>query len=149
DGGGGMPDAEGVVLALLALRERRDAAGLLHRANAVAATGQDLVRVGLVADVPDDAVVRGVVQVVQGGGQLDHAQAGAEVAAGMPHALDQVGTQFVGDRAQLGRLQAAQVGGGVDRGQQRVALRIDRVGACHCGIFAPAVAGGKASAVYL
>ena len=40
-----MADAEGVVLAFLALRERRDAVLLLDRVDRVAAAGQDLVRI--------------------------------------------------------------------------------------------------------
>ena len=64
----------------------------------VAAAGEDLVRVALVADVPDQAVHRRVVQPVQGDGEFDHAQAGAEVAADLGDLFDQVGAQFVGDR---------------------------------------------------
>ena len=90
DRGRGMADAEGVVFAFLALGERRHAVLLLDRVDAVAAAGEDLVRIALVADVPDQAVVRGVVQVVQGDGQLDHAQPGAEVAAGAADRFDQV-----------------------------------------------------------
>ena len=82
DRGRRMADAERVVLAFLALRERREAVLLLDRGDAVAAAGQDLVRIALVADVPDQAVARRVEQVVQRDGQLDHAQAGAEMAAG-------------------------------------------------------------------
>ena len=81
DRGGRMADAEGVVLAFVALRERRQAVLLLDRRDAVAAAGEDLVRIALVADVPDQAVARRVVQVVQRDGQLDHAEAGAEMAA--------------------------------------------------------------------
>ena len=63
-----MADAEGVVLGPRA-SGRRHAVLLLDRVDAVAAAGQDLVRIALVADVPDDAVVRGGVQVMQDRGQ--------------------------------------------------------------------------------
>ena len=85
-----MADAERVVLALLAPRERREAVLLLDRGDAVAAAGEDLVRIALVADVPDQAVVRRVEQVVQRDGQLDHAEAGAEMAAEVADRFDQV-----------------------------------------------------------
>ena len=49
--------------------------GLLDGVDVVAAAGEDLVRVALVADVPDQAVDRRLVQPVQGDGELDHAQA--------------------------------------------------------------------------
>src|SRR5690606_30167949 len=138
--------AESVVLAVLALGERRHAAALLDAADSVAARGQDLVRIGLVADVPDDAVAGRVVEIVQDRGQLDHAQAGTEVAARLPHAFDQVGAQLVGDGAQLPGFELAQVGGGIDNGQERVARGVDRAavetlladwGGVHSPILAP------------
>ena len=80
--------------------------------DGVAAAGEDLVRIGLMADVPDDAVVRGVVEVVQGGGEFDHPQPGAEMAAAASDRFDQISAQFVGrsPRSSLfGEL--AQIGG--------------------------------------
>jgi hypothetical protein len=53
DRGRGMGGAERVVFALGALGEAGEAAALAQRADAVAAAGEDLVRIGLVADVPD------------------------------------------------------------------------------------------------
>ena len=52
-----MRRAEGVVLALGALGEAGQPAALAQRADAVAPAGQDLVRIGLVADIPDQPVV--------------------------------------------------------------------------------------------
>ena len=53
------------------------------------------MRVALVAHIPHQPVVGGVVQIVKGYGQLHHAQAGAEVAATLAHCVEQVFTQFV------------------------------------------------------
>jgi hypothetical protein len=53
-----MRGAERVVFALAALGEAGQAAALAQRADAVAPAGQDLVRIGLVADVPDQPVAR-------------------------------------------------------------------------------------------
>ena len=78
-----MRRAERVVFALGALGEAGEAALLAQRADAVAAAGQDLVRIGLVADVPDQPVVRRVEDVVQRDSQLDDAEPGAEMAAGV------------------------------------------------------------------
>ncbi len=94
-----MGRAERVVFALGALGEARQAAALAQGADAVAPAGEDLVRIGLVADVPDQAVVRRVEHVVQGHGQLDHAQPGAEMAAGDRHGVDGLLAQFVGQLA--------------------------------------------------
>jgi hypothetical protein len=53
--------------------------------HALHAAGQDLVRIGLVAHIPDDAVVRRIEDVVQRDGEFHHAEARAEVpAAGLP-----------------------------------------------------------------
>ena len=86
DRGRRMRGAEGVVLALVAARKARDAAELAQRRHPLAPAGQDLVRIGLVADVPDQAVVRRVEDVVQRDRQLDRAEVRREVAAGLRHA---------------------------------------------------------------
>src|SRR3546814_19387009 len=66
DRGRGVRGAERVVFALGALGEARQAAALAQRADAVAPPGQDLVRVALVADAPDQDVARGVEHVGNG-----------------------------------------------------------------------------------
>ena len=57
----------------------------LHR---LAPAGQHLVAVGLVADVPDQAVVRRVEHVMQRDRELDRAEVGREMAAGLAHRFD-------------------------------------------------------------
>ena len=86
-----MRRAERVVFALGALGEARQAAALAQRADAVAPAGQDLVRIGLVADVPDQPVARRVEHVMQRHGQLDHAETGAQMAAGHRDRVDRLG----------------------------------------------------------
>src|SRR5690606_11349825 len=81
DGGARVTDAEGVVGALLALRERRQALPLADGVQAFLAAGQDLVRVGLVADVPDDTILGRVVEVVERDGELDRTESGREVSS--------------------------------------------------------------------
>ena len=104
-----MRGAERVVLALGALGEARQAAALAQGADAVAPAGEDLVRIGLVADVPDQPVARGVEDPVQGDGQLDHAEPGAQMAAGHRDGVDGLLPQLVGELAQVLLGQAAQV----------------------------------------
>ena len=141
-----MADAEGVVLGFLALRERRDAVLLLDGMDLVAAAGEDLVRIALVADVPDDAVVGRVVEVMQGDGEFDHAEAGAEMAAALADRFDQVGAQFLGDRGQFVFVELAQVGGNGDAGQARVATAVERVGVDHASIVNVTPCGGRVKA---
>ena len=104
-----MGRAERVVLALGALGEAGQAAALAQRADAVAPAGEDLVRIGLVADVPDQPVARRVEDVVQRDRQLDDAEPGAEMAAGDRDRVDRLGAQLVGDCAQLRLGQPAQI----------------------------------------
>ena len=98
-----MADAEGVVGAFVAAREAGDAILHAQARHAVAAAGEHLVRVGLVADVPDQAVVRRVEHVVQGDGQFDRAQVRRQVAAGLGHRFEQEGAQFLGQRGSCSR----------------------------------------------
>ena len=71
------------------------------------------------ADVPDDAVVRRVEQIMQRNGELDHAEAGAEMTAGDRHGVDRLLTQFVGDLAKLALVETAKVVGRNDLIEQR------------------------------
>ena len=103
-----MRGAEGVVFALGALGETGKAAALAQRADAVAPAGQDLVRIGLVSDVPDQAIVRGVENVVQGDRQLDHAESGAEMAARHRDRVDGLVAQFIRELAKILFRQGAQ-----------------------------------------
>ena len=72
------------------------------------------------AHVPDDAVLRRVVDVVQGHGQLHRAQVGTEVAARLGHALQQELAQFSGQLSQLGARHLAQISRIVDGMQQGI-----------------------------
>jgi hypothetical protein len=89
-----VASAEGVVLAFGAAREAGDAATLAQTGHRSAATGKDLVRIGLVSDVPDDAIARRVEDVVQGDGQFHRPQIRSQVAAGAGDGLHQKVSQF-------------------------------------------------------
>ena len=106
-------------VALGALAEARQAAGLPQGTNAVAAAGQDLVRIGLMADVPDQPVARRVEHVVQRDGELDHAEAGAEMAAGHRDRVDQLLPELVRQLLQRAVFKRAQILGLADPVEQR------------------------------
>ena len=114
-----MRRAERVVFAFGALGEAGKPVLLAQRADAVAAAGQDLVRIGLVADIPDQPVVRRVEDVVQRDRQFDDAKPGAEMAAGERNGVDQLGAQFGGELRQVAFGQLAQVGGNADLVEKR------------------------------
>ena len=115
-----MRRAKRVVLALVAARKTRDAAQLPQRPHAVAPARQDLVRVGLVADIPHQPVMRRVEDVVQSHRQLHRAQVGAQVPARLRNAVQQKVAQFRGQRVQVATRQTANVGRAVDGLKQGV-----------------------------
>ena len=108
----------GIVFALGALGEAGQSAALAQRADAVAAAGQDLVRIGLMADVPDQPVARGVEHVVQGDGQFHDAEAGTQVAARHRYRVDGFPAQLIHDLAQIGLRHAPQILGRLDGVEQ-------------------------------
>ena len=116
--GAGVACAVAVVLALGAQHEAVEAAGLADGLQALAAAGEDLVDVGLVADVEEELVLRGIEDGVQGQGQLDHAEVGAEVAAGLGQGLNEELADLLGQLGHLRKAQALQIGGRVDGLQQ-------------------------------
>ena len=107
--------AEAVVLALGAEHEAVEAARLPDGVEAVATAGQQLVDVGLVADVEDEAVGRRIEDPMQGDGELDDAEVGAEMAAGLGQNGDELVADFLGQGGQLINGQLFNVGRGIDR----------------------------------
>ena len=101
DRGRGMRSTEAVVFAFGALGEARESTALPQRADLVAPRGQNLVRIGLMAYIPDQPVARRVEYVVQRDGQFDDAEAGPEVAAGDRDGIDGFGAQLVRNLPQL------------------------------------------------
>ena len=77
----GVAVLDPVVLGLGPARVAREAAGLAEVDEVVAAAGDDLVDVGLVAGVPQEDVAGRVEHPVDGERELDGAQVGAQVAA--------------------------------------------------------------------
>ena len=116
--GAGVAGSVAVVLALGAEHEAIEAAGLADGVKTVAAAGEDFVDVGLVAYVKEDLVVGRIEDRMQGQSELDHAEIGAEMAAGFGESLNEEFADFVGERGHLRGSEALYVGGGVDGVQQ-------------------------------
>jgi hypothetical protein len=72
-----MRCAKAVVFALAATREPADTVHLAQGVHLVAPAGQNLVRIGLVAHVPHQTVMRRVEHRMQGDGEFNGAQVGA------------------------------------------------------------------------
>src|SRR3954470_12289699 len=114
-----MCGAERIVVAFGSLGETGQSAAGAQGADTVAASGQDLVRIGLMADVPDQTIAGRVENVVQGRGQFDDAQSGAEMPPGHRDSIDGFLAQFVGDLSHLLHLELAQILRGADLVEKR------------------------------
>ncbi len=122
-----VTDAECVVLALVAFRKWSEPIFLLDGRDAVAAAGQDLVRIALMTDVPHQAVGWRVVQIVERDGQFHDAEPRAEMPADSGDRFDQVIAQLARDVGQFAFVERAQVGREIDAGKARVALWINHL----------------------
>src|SRR6478736_891738 len=77
----GVAGAEGVVLAFIARKKAGDASFLANRGEAVETPGEELMDIGLMADIPDEHVPGRVKNVVKRNRKLDCAEIRSEVAA--------------------------------------------------------------------
>ncbi len=103
--------ADDVVRRFGTLREAGEAAVLADGPEAVAASREQLVRVALVAHVPDDLVLGALQDAVQRDGELDGAQAGGEMAAGLADAGEDGLADLVGEQRQFTLGESLEVGG--------------------------------------
>ncbi len=117
DGGAGVTDGEHVILALAAPGEGVQTVFLADALHPIAATGQDLVGISLVADVPHQSIERGVVDVVQRHRQFDGAEPGGKMTTGATHRTQQIFTQFVAQHRQSLEGQGSQLDRRIREGQ--------------------------------
>ncbi len=82
------------------------------------------MRVGLVADVPEDLVAGRFEQRVQRHGELAGAEVGAEVAADLPDRVDDVLADLLGQLRELLLGELVQVLGAVDGLEHAHELRV-------------------------
>src|SRR2546426_2142867 len=114
-----VPGPELIVRTLAAPQEPGQAARLAQRRQAIVATGEDLPGVALMAHIPHDLVAGRVEAVAERHGQLDHAQAGADVTAGLGDDVDQPSAHLVREGLQPVAPQAPDVCGTYDRLKER------------------------------
>ncbi len=109
-----MSRTEGIVFAFSPLGKTGQAVLLAERAYAVAAAGQNLVRVGLVPNVPDNSIVGRVKDMMKSNRQFNNAQTGTQMTAGDGHRVDGLRPQFVGKLDQLFLSKVTDIGGNID-----------------------------------
>ena len=117
--GSGMSAVEDIVLALRPAREASDTIQLAQGVEALGATGQQLVRVGLVAGVPHDPVAWRVHHPMQRQRQLHRTERAGQVAARLADRPDHLGAQLIRELCHLARRHPAQLGGITDRVENR------------------------------
>jgi hypothetical protein len=81
------------------------------------------VRIGLVADIPDQDVVGRIEHMVQGDGQLDDAKPRPQMAAGLRDRIYGLGAEFVGELAKLSLGEGPRIRGRVNRVEKRCVRR--------------------------
>ncbi|CAH0184238.1 hypothetical protein SRABI106_01169 [Rahnella aquatilis] len=59
---------------------------LTNGGNTITTTGQNFVRIGLMADIPDNVVERRVIDIMHRHGQFNRPQTGRKVSAGLTDA---------------------------------------------------------------
>ena len=114
DGGGAVASAKGVEGRLVDAGETAKTAIRAYGWEKVATTGDDFVGVGLVADIPDEFVVGGVEDVVEGEGEFDSAKRGGEMTRVECEGMDDVVTQFETELFEVGDGECPEVVDGVD-----------------------------------
>ena len=90
-----MTHAEGIVLTLCSTGKRGQTPGLTHAEHFVPAPRQNFVGIALMADIPDQTVLRRVENVVDGDGQFDDPQRRPQVAAGDRNGTHGIGPQLL------------------------------------------------------
>ena len=76
-------------------REAGQSTTLSKGSNTVPPTGQNLVRITLMTDIPDQPIGRGLEHMVQSHRQFHNAQTGAQMSAGDRNGINRLCTQFI------------------------------------------------------
>ncbi len=113
-GSGRMRRAEIVVAGFAAPGKARNAPLLAQPGHLLAPARQYLVRIGLMAHVPDQPVVGRIEHFVQGDGELYCSQVGRQMAARLRDGLQNELAQLRGKLFELRTIQHAQVGRTID-----------------------------------
>ena len=100
---------EGVMDAFARLRESGKAVKLSQRGKLIRAAGQNLVDVGLMPDVKDQAVLRRVKRTVNGNRQLHNAEIGGNVSASPGYLIDQKRAKLLTELAGFGGIECQEI----------------------------------------
>src|SRR5919108_2475120 len=96
-----MSDPKAVVRTLIPLGEGGQAVPLAYGVQPVTASREDLVRISLVADVPNQAIFRCIKQIMQGQRELYGPKPRCKVATAPAHGFKQKSAQLRRQQHQL------------------------------------------------
>ena len=111
-----MTNAEGVVVTFSAARKSGQTTRLSDACHALAAPGENFVRVSLMANIPDQPIMGRVEHVMQCNRKLNRAEASRQMATRFADGLNQKTTEFIRQFRQL-----------VDRQPTQICRRVDGV----------------------
>jgi hypothetical protein len=97
-----MRGTERIIFAFRPFGETGKSAAGTQRANPIAPAGQDFVRIGLVSNVPNQSVCRGIEYVMQRNGKLDNSQARTKMSTSHSDGGNRFSAQLVGYLLQVG-----------------------------------------------
>ena len=119
EGGAGVTCAVGIVGAFAAEEEAIEAFVLADGVEALASTGEEFVDVALVGDIENEFIGGGLEDAMEGDGEFDHPEIGAEMATdgggifGGEDA-DEFVADFLGELGEIGFGEGFDVVGGID-----------------------------------
>ncbi len=120
DRGTRMTGTERIVFGFVAFQKTGQTVLLAQRRHAIAPTGQNLVWIGLMPDIPDQPIARRVEHIMQRHRQLDHAETGRKMPTGLRHRIHQAPPHLGCQGRQLGCRQRAQTTRRIDFVEQSV-----------------------------
>jgi len=83
-----MRDAKSIVVRFFTGRETGDSTFLSDAGHFRTAAGDHFMRVGLMSDIPDYSIDRGVEHIMKSNGEFDYAKAGTEVSTTLGNRSD-------------------------------------------------------------
>ena len=120
DAASGMARHEQIVGAFVRIRVAHQSAAGANRGKLAVAAGDELVRINLMAGVPNQAVAAEVERRVQGQAELDNAQVRSKMGRSIGDNFAQGVAHFAGELLQLRQRESLQVERRLNRGKQVV-----------------------------
>jgi len=111
DGGSAVPDIEGVIDAFLPFGKSAETAPRPQGGKLVLAAGDNLVRIGLMADIPDQFIFRRVENKMHRQRQFHGAQRRGQVTAVGRDRVDDQPADFLGQFIEFSKAQSAKIRG--------------------------------------